>query len=61
MTRHKRNEQTKRQWRILQALNDCRWWTIDEVSDAAGVTDRHRRTVMRDLEALMYEFCYSEN
>jgi hypothetical protein len=54
--RYKRNGQITRQWRILKTMNDCQWWSLSEIMDAAGIADRHKRTIMRDMEALMEIF-----
>ena len=51
-----RNSQIRRQWRILQTIDDGAWWSIDEIIEAAGIRECHRRTVLRDMEALMEVF-----
>jgi hypothetical protein len=52
----RRNAQIRRQWLILRTIDDGAWWSIDEIIEAAGIGDRHRRTVLRDMEVLMTVF-----
>lgn len=46
-----RYDQIERQWRVLLALSDHDWYSVNEVADSVGAP-RHRRTIMRDLETL---------
>ncbi len=53
---HERNQQIKRQWRILLALSDREWFTLREILDSIPQAHRHKRTIMRDLEMLREVF-----
>lgn len=51
-----RNDQVVRQWWELLALSDREWFTLKEVGDSLPEPRPHKRTVMRDLDALMEVF-----
>ena len=53
---HERNEQVIRQWRLLLALNHREWFSLLELRDCLPKPRPHKRTVMRDLDALMTVF-----
>jgi hypothetical protein len=51
-----RHEQILRQWRLLLALSDREWFSIDELRDCLPRPRPHRRTILRDMEALTAVF-----
>lgn len=51
-----RNNQVVRQWRELLALSNREWFTSKEIWGLLGKPRPHKRTVMRDLDALMEVF-----
>jgi len=51
-----RNAQIIRQWRILLALDHKQWFTLWELRDCLPKPRPHKRTIMRDMDALMSVF-----
>jgi hypothetical protein len=56
MTRHKRNGQIIREWRILLSLSDREWFNLPELRDSLPTPRPHMRTIRRDMEALTIVF-----
>jgi len=54
--RSRRGSQVGRQWRVLTALSDGDWATVDQLRRRIPLPRPHRRTIMRDLEVLVRIF-----
>jgi len=51
-----RNAQIIRQWRLLLALDHRQWFSLWELWDCIPKPRPHKRTIMRDMAALMTVF-----
>jgi hypothetical protein len=54
--RYKRNGQIIRQWRLLLALDHKQWFSLYELRECLPNPKPHKRTIMRDMEALAVVF-----